>query len=117
MTTIEHIAVPAVEASTAEEIAQQAALAEERFLASVRRRVAWQAEEAARLRALPAPPIGTFDVLDVGSLDRLLAGHTPGPRTAEWTAFLTELHDVSDDEGRLPEIVERLVRVVFAELL
>lgn len=118
MTTIDHIAMPALADAqpTLEELAAQAALAEQRFLDSVRRRVAWQSEQAARLRALPREP-QPFDLLDLGALTRLVAGHPAAPRAAEWSAFLDELRELADENGRLPGILERLVRVVFAELL
>jgi oxygen-independent coproporphyrinogen-3 oxidase len=55
VTTVD-VTVPLASGSTAEERRAQAALAEERYLASVRRRVAWQAERAAQLRAAAARP-------------------------------------------------------------
>ena len=119
MTTIDHIAVPHVAEAkpTAEELAVQAALAEARFLDSVRRRVAWQAEQAARLRALPRAPRTPLDLLDVAVLERLVAEHPTAPRAAEWRAFVGELRELAGADGRLPEIVDRLVAVVFDELL
>jgi hypothetical protein len=118
VTTIDHIAMPAVESRpSAEETAAQASLAEQRFLDSVRRRVAWQAEQAARLRALPREPAAPPDLLDLRVLEKLLVAAPVAPRTAEWTAFLEELRELADDDGRLPEVLERLVSVVFADLL
>jgi hypothetical protein len=102
---------------TTDELAVQAALAEARFLDSVRRRVAWQAEQAARLRAIPRAPKPPLDLLDVSVVERLLAEHASAPRAAEWAAFLEELRELADENGRLPDIVDRLVAVVFADLL
>jgi hypothetical protein len=118
MTTIDYPAAGVADAQpTAEDIAARAALAETRFLDGVRRRVAWQADQAARLRALPRQPAAPLDVLDLNALCRLVAAVPAGPRTPEWTAFLEELCELAEPDGRLPEILERLVRVVFAELL
>jgi hypothetical protein len=91
------------------------ALAEERFLSDLRARVAWQAEEAARQRAAVAPP--EIDVRDLAALHRLVADHPRAARHAEWRAFLGELETLTDSDGRLPATLERLVRVVLAELL
>lgn len=96
-------------------VADPAAL-EEQFLSELRRRVAWQAEAAARLRsgvAAPAPP----DPLDLAALRRLVAGRPELPRHREWSAFLDELEELADERGRLPELLEGLVTVVLADLL
>ena len=92
-----------------------AAAAEARFLEELRRRVAWQAEEAARQRVVvPREPV---DPLDAEALERLVQAHPNADRAAEWRSFLAELRYLADDQGRLPETLERLVRVVLADLL
>jgi hypothetical protein len=93
---------------------EDAVAAELRFLEEVRARVAWQADAASRLRGSTAQPL---DVLDVASLERLVAGNTDSPRCAEWLSFLDELAFLAEPGGRLPVTLERLVRVVFADLL
>jgi hypothetical protein len=101
---------PAVVDSTPEDVVT----AEQRYLDVLRRRVAWQSEAAARLRGghVGTPP----DVLELATLRRLVAAAQDAPRAEEWRAFLGELSELAED-GRLPETLERLVRVVFAELL
>jgi hypothetical protein len=94
-----------------------AVAAEQRFLDGLRRRVAWQAHAAARLRAERPPAQGTVDVLDVAALERLLAAHASALRAREWRLFLDELVEIADPGDRLPPLLERLVRVVFGELL
>jgi hypothetical protein len=89
---------------------------QERFLAGLRERVAWQAEVAARLRAEAAAAPRPHDVLDLEVLHRLV-DEAGGPRRAEWRAFLAELDILGDRQGRLPPQLERLVRVVLGELL
>jgi hypothetical protein len=93
-----------------------AAAAEERFLADLRERVAWQAEEAARLRAQERP-VAALDPLDADALERLVHAHPHALRNAEWRCFLADLRFLVDADGRLPASLERLVRVVFADLL
>lgn len=96
----------------------EAVAAEERFLVIVRRRVAWQAEAAARLRGHAVAAQGpSVDVLQLATLERLVAARAELPRAAEWRAFLDELEFLVDQDGRLPDSLERLVRVVLAELL
>jgi hypothetical protein len=114
VTTID-VTLPRASGPTAEQRRAQAALAEERYLASVRRRVGWQAGRAEQLRAAERAP--ELDVLDVAALRRLVDAHPEAPRAAEWRAFLAELAELADTRGRLPEVLERLVRVVLAELL
>jgi hypothetical protein len=100
---------------TAVALPADAEAAEARFLDELRRRVAWQAEEASRQRvAVPATPL---DLLDAGTLERLVEAHPEAGRAAEWRAFLVELRYLADDQGRLPATLERLVRVVLADLL
>lgn len=100
---------------TAVAVPRDAEAAEARFLEELRRRVAWQAEEASRQRvAVPREPL---DLLDAGALERLVQAHPDAPRADEWRAFLVELRYLADDQGRLPATLERLVRVVFADLL
>jgi hypothetical protein len=89
--------------------------AEERFLAELRQRVAWQSERAAALRAAAADPVA--DLRDLAALWRLVESRPDAPRAAEWRSFLIELRDLADESGRLPEFLERLVRVVLADLL
>lgn len=89
--------------------------AEARFLADLRRRVAWQAEEAARQRV--AVPVEPLDLLDARALEALVHAHPEAERAAEWRAFLAELRYLADDHGRLPATLERLVRIVLADLL
>lgn len=95
-----------------------AAVAEERFLAELRDRVAWQAHQAAvqRTQASP-PPAEPVDVLDVLELMGIVERNSDEPRAAEWRAFLEELSFLADEGGRLPAALERLVRVVLADLL
>lgn len=95
---------------------EQALAAEERFLEELRQRVGWQVSEAARQRARErvAEPI---DVLDADALGRLVRAHPEAPRAAEWRCFLAELRYLAADDGRLPASLERLVRVVLADLL
>lgn len=97
-------------------VPEDAAAAEERFLAELRQRVAWQAEEAERQRGTPVRS-SHVDVLEAATLDRLVSANPDAPRAAEWRSFLGELRYLTDDQGRLPAQLERLVRVVFAELL
>ena len=91
--------------------------AEARFLDGLRGRVAWQAERAAELRREAAVQHYTFDVLDPKSLAALVATRPDDVRGPEWRAFLAELDDLIEDDGRLPASLEGLVRLVFAELL
>jgi hypothetical protein len=93
---------------------EDAVAAELRFLEEVRARVAWQADAASRLRGTIAEPL---DVLDVAALERLVAANADAPRAAEWLSFLDELAFLAEPGGRLPATLERLVRVVFADLL
>jgi hypothetical protein len=94
-----------------------AALAERQFLDALRSRVAWQADAAARLRATQPQPEPALDVLDVWTLGSLVDAHPDSPRAAEWAAFLAELCFLVESDGRLPASLERLVRVVFSDLL
>jgi hypothetical protein len=96
---------------------EDAVAAEQRFLEELRQRVAWQAEKVARLRAEELTAPAAFDVLDFAALERLVASQPGARRAAEWRIFLEELRFLTDAGGRLPELVDRLVRVVFAELL
>jgi hypothetical protein len=112
VTTIDVASAWAPEASAAPDTA---ALVEERFLAELRARVAWQSDRAAALRAAVADPVP--DPRDLGSLWRLVESRPDAPRAAEWRAFLIELRDLADERGRLPEYLERLVGVVLADLL
>lgn len=89
---------------------------QERFLTSLRDRVAWQARQAERIRnAVPAAM--RLDVLQIDELRRLVDAEGDRPRTREWQSFLSELDVLADDAGRLPAQLERLVRVVLADLL
>lgn len=94
---------------------EDAVSAELRFLEEVRARVAWQAEKAARLREPASVP--ALDVLDVAVLERLVAAAPDAPRAGEWRLFVAELREVASPTGRLPENLERLVRVVLGDLL
>jgi hypothetical protein len=94
---------------------EDAVAAEQRFLEQVRQRVAWQAEAASRLRG--GPPERVLDVLDLATLTRLVEAHADAPRGAEWRLFLDELAFLADASGRLPATLERLVRVVLADVL
>jgi hypothetical protein len=96
---------------------EDAVAAEQRFLEELRRRVAWQAEAVARLRAEQPPAPAPFDPLDFAALEGLVAANSAAPRAQEWQLFLEELEILVEADGRLPQLVERLVRVVFAELL
>ena len=98
-------------------VEEQAASAEARFLEAVRRRVAWQAERAAAQREQARAPKEPLDLLDVDVLVRLVSTGPTSSRTAEWTAFVGELLELVDDDGRLPDTLERLVRVVLADLI
>ena len=92
-----------------------AAAAELRFLETLRDRVAWPARRAAELRSMqPAPP---FDVLEFRALTRLVDAHPYARRFAEWRMLLDELEPLVEPDGRLPAMLERLVFVVFADLL
>jgi hypothetical protein len=102
---------------TAAELPTDPAAAEVRFLEDLRRRVAWQADEAARLRLRARRPAAPVDLLDANALELLVHAHPEAPRAAEWRAFLAELRYLADDRGRLPAALERLVRVVLADLL
>jgi hypothetical protein len=91
---------------------------EERFLAELRRRVAWQSEAAARMReGLGAPAATKVDVLDLFVLRRLVDGRPDAPRHREWSAFLDELEELAEPGRRLPATLEGLVTVVLADLL
>ncbi|HZQ80457.1 MAG TPA: hypothetical protein VFB25_00620 [Gaiellaceae bacterium] len=92
----------------------EAEFTEQRFLEQLRRRVAWQAEQAEQQRSRQRQEI---DVLDADTLDRLIRARPDAARNAEWCAFLGELRYLADDAGRLPQSLERLVRVVLADLL
>ena len=92
------------------------AVLEDRFLDEIRRRVAWQASAAARLRERPVEA-GPVDPLDLAALQRLVAARPEARRHREWTAFLAELAELTDSDGRLPENLQGLVTVVLAELL
>jgi hypothetical protein len=93
-------------------------LTEERFLAQLRRRVAWQAEQASRQRAESvADHASAHDPLDPNALRALIETRPDDPRAPEWRAFLNELDILIEDDGRLPAMVEGLVRLVFADLL
>jgi hypothetical protein len=98
-------------------IPADAAAAEERFLEAIRARIAWQVEQAGRLRAVERQPGAALDVLDVAALAWLVEQRPEAQRAPEWRAFIGELHELADEDGRLPDALERLVRVVFAELL
>jgi hypothetical protein len=89
---------------------------QERFLASLRDRVAWQARQAERIRNA-VPTATRLDVLQIDELRRLVDAEGDRPRTREWQSFLAELDVLADDDGRLPAQLERLVRVVLADLL
>jgi hypothetical protein len=89
---------------------------QERFLTSLRDRVAWQARQAERIRNVP-PPSPRLDVLQIDQLRALVDAEAERPRTREWQAFLAELDVLTDDAGRLPAQLERLIRVVLADLL
>jgi hypothetical protein len=102
-----------LDTSSAPEAGKSAEAAEERFLDELRRRVAWQAEQAARQREAARPK----DPLDTTVLWRLVEEHDDALRQSEWRAFLAELHELTDANGRLPASFERLVRTVFGELL
>jgi hypothetical protein len=90
---------------------------QERFLASLRERVSWQAEQAERLRAEAAPISARVDVLDMAALNGLVDRNADRPRAREWRSFLAELEGLTDTDGRLPDQLERLIRVVLADLL
>src|SRR5581483_1948419 len=96
------------------EVIAEAEFTEQRFLEQLRRRVAWQAEQAEQQRSRQRQEI---DVLDADTLDRLIRARPDAARNAEWCAFLGELRYLADDAGRLPQSLERLVRVVLADLL
>lgn len=98
-------------------VPESAAAAEERFLAELRERVAWQADVAARLREEAAAPPPEVDALDANALARLIDAHPDSTRHAEWSVFLGELRYLAGDDGRLPASLERLVRVVLGDLL
>ena len=91
--------------------------AEARYLAELRRRVAWQSEAAARERAQAAHDAPVRDPLDPVALAALVEMHADDLRTPERRAFLAELEILIEDDGRLPASVEGLVRLVFADLL
>jgi hypothetical protein len=92
--------------------------AEERYLAELRRRVAWQSEAAARERAQAAAQhVQLRDPLDPVALAALVEAHPDDIRTPERRAFLAELEILIEEDGRLPESVEGLIRLVFADLL
>lgn len=109
--------MPVAQADERQAAAELAALAEKRFLDTVRRRVAWQAGEAARQRAVRLDQAPAPDLLDVAVLARLLETRPDAPRAAEWRVFVAELQEIADAEGRLPAVIERLVRFVLADLL
>jgi hypothetical protein len=91
---------------------------EDRFLAELRRRVAWQAEAAARLRSGQAAPVEPrVDVLDLRVLRRLVDGRPEAARHREWSAFLDELEELAEPGRRLPATLEGLVTVVLSDLL
>lgn len=90
---------------------------EERFLAELRDRVAWPAAQAARIRAEGAPVATRIDVLEMATLRAIVDANGGRPRAREWRSFLTELEVLADTSGRLPGQLERLVRVVLADLL
>jgi hypothetical protein len=98
--------------------AEPATLVELRYLDELRRRVSWHADAAdalrARARERSHEPV---DVLDAAALERLVADRPHAPRAHEWRAFLGELRFLADTSGRLPANLERLVRVVLADLL
>ena len=95
-----------------------ATLAEARFLEDLRRRVSWQADAADVLRARASRvEREAVDPLDALALERLVAARPHAPRAREWRAFLIELRELADEEGRLPASLERLVRVVLNDLL
>jgi hypothetical protein len=109
MSALQHEDVPRFDA---------AKLAELRYLDELRRRVAWQADAAALLRtraARHAPLL--VDPLELSDLFRLVESRPHAPRAREWRAFLAELQFLADADGRLPAWLERLVRVVLADLL
>lgn len=93
------------------------ALSEERFLAALRERVAWQSRAAERRRAEELVRPQPVDVLNVAELIELVERDRTARRYDEWRAFLDELAELTESGGRLPAMLERLVRVVFAELL
>jgi hypothetical protein len=101
-----------------ETLALDPALAEERFLESLRRRVSWQAEQAARQRAhaVASRPVA-LDPLDPAALAALIETRPDDVRAPEWRAFLAELDVLIEADGRLPASIEGLVRLVFTDLL
>ena len=89
---------------------------QQRFLDDLRERVAWQSRVADERRAAERARPPAIDVLDIATLRRLVESHPDSPRNAEWRVLLCELEPIAET-GRLPEMLERLVTVVFAELL
>lgn len=93
--------------------------AEEKFLVTLRRRVSWQSDTAARLRN-PAPPpeLSPFvNLRDVATVAALVASRPGDPRAAEWQDFIADLRVLADADGKLHEDYEPLVRAVLADLL
>lgn len=89
---------------------------EERFLLELRERVAWQSHRAAERRAVERTP-EPFDRLRVDSLAQLVERNSGHVRAAEWRMLVAELEPVAGPDGRLPEMIDGLVSVVFAEIL
>jgi hypothetical protein len=94
-----------------------AAQAEARFLEQLRRRVSWQAEQAGRLRTDAVAGHVLHDPLDPVALAALIETRPADVRAPERRAFLAELEVLIEEDGRLPAMVEGLVRLVFSDLL
>jgi hypothetical protein len=97
---------------------EPAGSAEARFLHTLRRRVAWQSDTAARLRGGPdLPTQRSVDVLYVPALARLVDTRPGDARAAEWQSFVDDLRVLADSNGRLHEDYGCLVRAVLGDLL
>jgi hypothetical protein len=94
-----------------------AACAESQFLEQLRRRVSWQAEQAARQRTDAVADYVVHDPLDPVALAALIETRPDDVRAPERRAFLAELDVLIEEDGRLPVTVEGLVRLVFSDLL
>ena len=90
---------------------------QERFLAELRARVGWQAAVAAERRAVERAQPPSRDLRDPHVLARLVDEHADNPRAAEWRALIAELEPIVESDGRLPAMLDRLVSVVFADVL
>jgi hypothetical protein len=100
-----------------ESLLSDAAAVEERFLAHLRRRVSWQAEQAAREREQALMAQAGLDLLDPVALAALLERRADDLRTPERRALLAELEVLIEDDGRLPADLEEPIRLVFSDLL